>query len=429
LFDARSINRLAQASGLIKRKRKLSGVDLVTAMLGTVVNQMPSYNALSYYLFSQSNKDVSRQRLHKIISSDNFVVFFKRVIHNLLEDRILLSGNQHRKKFKRILIQDSTILKLPKRLFQLYSGASNASVTVANCRIQVCIDLMTNFIESFGADSYSVNDTKARDYIDPKKGDLVLRDRGYYVIDQVLKFAQQGVHFIIRHKSSNQYYDEDGNQIDLIKELSRKNKTTLKVKLTKDKGPSLTLFAQRLDTKTVAKRLRTAKLNSKGRNPSKRTIEQLQWAIFITDLDENEYTLESIWKLYSLRWRIEILFKTLKTHLHLDTLQNVSSNQLQIIILARFALISLITTNIYNPLQSMLIKTKSNKIISLMKLAGNLLINIDHLAKAILYFKPKRKTNRKKSIKNLIQKLIKSSAYDKRERLNFENQMKIALLS
>lgn len=363
------------------------------------------------------------------MSADVFVVFFKRVINTLLENQILPSQDQHRRKFKRVLVQDSTILKLPKKLFQFYSGASNSSTTAANCRIQVCIDLMTNFIESFGADSYSVNDMKARDYIQPQKGDLVLRDRGYYAVDQVLKFVQEGVHFIIRHKSSNQYYDEDGNQIDLIKELSKMAKTTLKVKLTKDGGPTLNLFAQKLDTPTVAKRQRAAKLNTKGRNPSKKTLEELQWAIFITDLDQNEYTIESIWKLYSLRWRIEILFKTLKTHLHLDTLQNVSSNQLQIIILARFALIGLITKNIYNPLQSMLIKEKSNTMISLIKLVGNLLINIEHLAKAILYFYPKRKTNEKKSNQNLIRKLIRSSTYDKRERLNFENLMEITLLS
>jgi IS4 transposase len=402
-------------------------MDLVVSLLAAASSQIPSYSALSYFLFSHNEKDVSRQRLHKVMSSDNFVVFFSSVVNRLLQDQILPAKNSYKKKFKRILVQDSTILKLPKKLFQFYSGVSNASATVANCRIQVCVNLLTNFIESFGADSYAINDLKARDYIHPEKGDLVLRDRGYYAIDQVLKFSKQGVHFIIRHKSNNLYYDESGSPIDLTKVLSKANETTLKVRLTKEQGPTLNLFVKRVDKETLSKRIRSARLNTKGRTLSKRTIQHLHWTIFISNLDQNEYNIDSIWQLYSLRWRIEILFKALKTHLNLDSLQNVSNNQLKVIILARIALSCMIITKVYNPLRTMLKKKKSNHLISLIKLIGNLLSNLDQLVNAILYFKSKRM--KKQANKKFIQKLVKSSAYESRQRLNYENQLEIALLS
>jgi hypothetical protein len=425
LQDNGFVNRLAHASGLIKRKRKVTGIDLIVAVLCSVVKQVPSYNVMSHVLFAQRNKDVSRQRLHKIISSSNFASFFKDFLNHLWQCQVIPDSHSVNGKFKRVLLQDSTILKLPKRLFSQYSGVANGAVSVTNCRVQICVDLMTNLLQTLAIDSYSINDLKARHYINPQKGDLVIRDRGYFAFDQVIKFVKEGVHFIIRHKSNNLYYDQCGKPINLIKVLSKRRTTVLRVRLTKEEGPMLTLFAQKVSEEITASRSRAARLSMKGRNASKQTLEQLQWSIFITDLDSESYEFEEVWKLYSTRWRIEILFKTLKTHLHLDSIQNVSSNQLQIIIHARIALIFLITTAVYNPLQAMITQQKSNKKISLIKLVGNLLIDIDLLVQAIIYFTK----NKHRQGERIIQKLLKTTVYDTRARVNYRSLLENMVLS
>jgi hypothetical protein len=398
-------------------------------VLVTVVKELPSFNAFSSGLFDLRQIDVSRQRLHKIISSLDFLLFFKSVVSDHFKDQFFPSRGHYKKKFNRILVQDSTILKLPKRLYDHYSGAINAQGKTANARLQVCFDLLTNFVELFAIDRYSINDIQARDYISPKKGDLVLRDRGYYIVQQVIKFAQDGVYFIVRHKSNNIYYNEAGGKIDLEKVLSKKNVLSIKIRLKQNEGPLLTLHAQRLDALTVAKRQRSAKLNTKGRKLSKRTSDQLNWAIFITNLEDSEYTSQTIWALYSLRWRIEILFKTLKTHLHLDNIHNVSSNQLQVTIMARFALICFITTNIYSKMVAFLKKRKSKMIISLIKLTANLINNLNQLFKVVLIFTNESSNHRSIEEEKLILKLIKTSCYDKRKRLNFQQMMEITILS
>lgn len=347
----------------------------------------------------------------------------------MFEQQFLPSKTNYKKKFNRILIQDSTVIKLPKRLFNQYSGSNNVQGKVANARLQVCFDLMTNFAELFSVDKYSINDIQARDYIQPRKGDFLLRDRGYYLIQQLIKFALAGIYFIVRHKSSNIYYDESGKRIELEKLLSKKNTLSIKVRLKKNEGPLFTLHAQKLDAATVAKRQRAAKLNTKGRKISKRTSYQLNWAIYITNLEDDEYTADAIWKLYSLRWRIEILFKILKTHLHLDTIHNVSSNQLQITIMARFALICLIATRVYNQMVKYIKKKKSKQIISLMKLSAILVNSLTQLFKLILFFNSRSSQARNKENERLVLKIIKISCYDKRKRLNFEQLMEIATLS
>lgn len=45
-------------------------------------------------------------------------------------------------KYKRILIQDSTIIKLPSRLFEIFSGVSNGHSKVCNARIQGTYDIL-----------------------------------------------------------------------------------------------------------------------------------------------------------------------------------------------------------------------------------------------------------------------------------------------
>jgi hypothetical protein len=425
LFNKKIINQLAYSSGLIERKRKVNGLDLIVSVFASVAKQMPSYNVVSCMLYAHQNIDISRQRLHKIISSVKFTIFFKEVINHLWRMQVDPSSEYKKKKFKRVLLQDSTILKLPKKLFGQYSGVSNASTSVTNCRVQLLVDLLTNLLQTLAIDSYSVNDLKARHYLKPQKGDLVIRDRGYFALDQLTNFVKEGVHFIVRPRSSNKYFDRFGKPINLHKVLSKRKTTVLEVRLSCNNGPLLTLFAQKVSPEIAAERARAAKLSSKGRTISKQTMEQLQWSIFLTDLDSKTNAFKDIWKLYSLRWRIEILFKALKTHLHLDSIHNVSNNQLHIIIHARIAIVFLITSCVYNPLQAKIERDNYGKKISLFKLIGILLLDLNLLTNAILYFrKPRGKTENA-----LIPKLLKHASYDSRARKNFQDSLDDIFLS
>ncbi|HOS49179.1 MAG TPA: IS4 family transposase [Bacteroidia bacterium] len=425
LFDEKIINQLAHSCGLIKRNRKLNGLDLFITVLCSVVNQVPSYNIASTTLFTQRRKDVSRQRLHKVISSSTFSVFFKQVMDHIWQTRIDPSGQIRKRKFKRVLIQDSTILKLPKRLFKQYSGVANAAVSVANCRVQLCFDLMSNLLQTLSIDSYSINDAMARNYIKAQKGDMVIRDRGYFALDQFIKFSKEGVFFIVRTKSNNKFYDRFGKPINLVEVLSKQKTDVLEVRLTSEEGPMFYLFAQRVSDKIAAERCRSAKLSAKGRTLSKNTIEHLKWSTFLTNLEPKTNDFNDIWQIYSLRWRIEIIFKALKSHLNLDSIHNVSSNQLHIIIHARIALIFLITNNVYKPLQKLTYRLKQNKQISLIKLVNVLIVDLDLMTKTLLHFCK----NKRKRYFDIIDKLIKASSYDSRNRPNYKTTEDEVILS
>ncbi len=60
--------------------------------------------------------------------------------------------------YQRVLVQDSTVIKLPAALFPEFSGVSNGHSTVCNARIQAGYDRISGKIIDFSIDPYSKND-------------------------------------------------------------------------------------------------------------------------------------------------------------------------------------------------------------------------------------------------------------------------------
>ena len=101
--------------------------------------------------------------------------------------------------FNRIIVQDSTIIRLPKRLFEEYSGVANGHSKVCNSRVQGVYDLVAEKFLFFSVDSYSKNDLEAAPELVLGKGDLTLRDRGYLIADEIqrLRNQLQGIGFAL----------------------------------------------------------------------------------------------------------------------------------------------------------------------------------------------------------------------------------------
>lgn len=61
-----------------------------------------------------------------------------------------------------MLVQDSTLIELPARLFETFSGVGNATSQVCNARIQAVYGLRRIMaFEAFSIDAYRKNDLKA----------------------------------------------------------------------------------------------------------------------------------------------------------------------------------------------------------------------------------------------------------------------------
>ena len=252
-------------------------------------------------------------------------------------------------------MQDSTIIKLPGHLFPDYSGVSNGQSSVCNARIQATYDLLGSRLVGFSIDSYSKNDLAAAPELPIQEGDLVLRDRGYLVLDEVQRHLDAGADCIYRHKTGTTYLDpETLTPIDLPALLKSRGRLDMEVRLNNAACTPVRLVAAPVDEETANTRRMKARKENKGHNPSKAVLELMDWTIFITTIPSTLADFERILAIYGLRWRIEIIFKAWKSHMKFHRLHRVSKRQMTILLKARLLLIACCANILYSTMEASL---------------------------------------------------------------------------
>ena len=191
-------------------------------------------------------------------------------------------------------------------------------------------------------DSYSKNDVSVAADIQTQPGDLLLRDRGYFLIDLIGQMKSTQVDTISRYKHGTTLYDStNGQPIDLFDLLTREGSVDRIVLAGSRKHVRVRLLAAPVTEEIANLRRMKAKKETKGHAPSDELLRLLSWSIFLVTIEDPALTLASVLQIYGLRWRIENIFKTWKSNFSFAKLHNVSRNQLTILLLARFIVITL----------------------------------------------------------------------------------------
>lgn len=197
LFD------IAYNTGLIKRKRAIYPNDLLFSLCLESSNGTVSHNDVAAHLESSTGNSVSKVAIWKKINSC-CVEFFKGVLETMILKKLtddVRHGKNLSTVFNRIIVQDSTIIRLPQRLFEIFSGVANAHSKVCNARIQGVYDILNERFISFSIDTYSKNDLAAAPELLLEEGDLSLRDRGYLILEEIERHIRIGADCIYRYKN------------------------------------------------------------------------------------------------------------------------------------------------------------------------------------------------------------------------------------
>lgn len=385
-----------------------------------------SYNNIASRYYTSYNIAASKQAFWKKVNG-SCVSFFQAVLERLIKLKISngeISILKNTKTYKRILVQDSTIIKLPYRLFDKYSGVSNQHSAVCNARIQGVYDLVSGSFISFSIDPYSKNDLAAAPEIEIQEGDLVLRDRGYYINDEIKRHLNAGADCIYRYKHKTTFlYPVTGDTINLLEELEKKQKLDITVMLNNKEKTKVRLVAFPVSEEIGNIRRMKAKKDCRKQNMSEEALKLMSWTIFITTVPPTIANFDELLAIYRLRWRIEIIFKIWKSYMKFAKMHNVSENQLQVLLLSRFIMIVVCISIIYSPYYSK-VRNISGKYLSLMKLIDYLFINQEMLIKSLLLVRD----NTTKSAP-IVFALSKYCTYDTRKRLNYNQLFEKLFLS
>ncbi len=417
---------IAKETGFMQRAaKKIDPVSFLATMCMTTQKVSPSYNDLASRHHLSYGSAASKQAFWKRVDNQ-CVCFFKEVLARIINLKVQsfeISLPENRFQFKRILVQDSTIIRLPQKFYDVFSGSSNASKSVCNARIQGVYDLISGSFIDFSIDPYRKTDSIAAVELDIQKDDLVLRDRGYSTYSEIRRHIDQNAKFIYRHKFQSIYRDPISDEpINLLEVLRDQKEIDQIVCLNDPKRTPVRLLATPVNQKIVDNRRRKAKKELKRRNPSQEYLKLLGWTIYVTNIDQNQVSFHNIHQLYGLRWRIEIFFKIWKSHMSFAKTHNVSLAQLYSILVARLIMITICTQLIYWPLH-LIIKRTYGKFLSLTKLTKFLISNLD-VFEAIVKSFLVNQINHKIEVA-----LVKYCTYDQRLRRNFGQHLEEFLLS
>lgn len=332
-FDGDVCFQLAVKHRFKSRRRGLCASYFVVALLDACTSHVVSFNILASAIASQFRIIVSKQAVHKALSSAAFSAFFDEFFSLFVAKK--LCQQEFTQAFNRIIIQDSTIIKLPMRLFSLFSGVKNQFVQVTNARIQLALSLGNHSLTHFSLDSYSKSDMSAAKELPIEKGNLVLRDRGYFSVDEIKRLHSVSAFYIYRNKANMNYYcAATGQKIHLLKMLNRYKAIDMTVKINSADGPQVRIVAQPVSQQIAEERRRKARKENRC-SPSQENLALMGWTIFVTNIFDKKYSFEQILRLYGIRWNIELVFKSLKSEINFDKIHNVSASQLRFIVQAR----------------------------------------------------------------------------------------------
>jgi len=324
LNDSGALTELAKEKRFQKRNRgSLTPIVFLAAMMQAAQSEVLSLRLIAVFCGLQINGTLAKQSLWERISPcafDFLSAVLCRLMSSHYQARQFLSSS-----IKRVLVADSTIVKLHPSLESSFPGSKNqyAKACQASARLQVLIDIFSGDFLHFNLSPFRRNDQAAAMDIIPviKKGDLILRDLGYFVLSSLRAIHLKGAFFITRYLYRTVLYNGKGEKIDILARLRGAQKFGLqKIRFPASLGGKdrmdVLVEAIRLPEHVAAERRRKAKSNRDKRvNYKAGYYELLDWSIVITNIEEEELESIDVYGLYALRWRIENIFKAWKSNL------------------------------------------------------------------------------------------------------------------
>jgi hypothetical protein len=417
-FDKSAISRAGRQSGFIQRSsQKITAVDFVIGFLQCCCKKVNTYKQWACEIGFLSGQVVSKQAVFDRIGA-RAVIFAEKLLKQAICRK--LGHGQSRKlfgSFRKILLHDSTTLRLPKVLAQWFKGNVADGEQKAVARIQTIIDIQTMRFLHLDLSSFIHNDQGASGEIDEvvSKGDLVIRDLGYFVLGSLQRIIDKQAYFLSRLKYGLNFYDWQGNEIDWKTLLKRRRVIDKQILIGKKQRLAVRLLMVPLPQTIVSQRIRRARNDRDKRlNHSKEYYQWLSYNIFITNVEKDTWTAWQAAMAYKTRWQIEIIFKTWKSGFHLQEIFHegcTNEHRVRVNIFLLLLFMCLFMQKFFMPYKNH-VQEQYGKDISLVKLSLYISANL-----LPIFMYPS---------KQLGEQIAKHCCYDKRDdRVNMADLLKI----
>jgi hypothetical protein len=320
------LESLARSCGLMRRRSaKLTPGVILASFLSAVTFSEHSFFGLASLASLCSGRSICRQAVHRRFGPP-LAKFLRSVLAHLISAPAPASARPVLKNLgpvRRILAQDSVHTALHPCLKEDFPGSSNQNGGArAALKIQATLDILAHRFVAFSSSGFNRNDQAAAPDIlaHLQPGDLVLRDLGYFTLASLRSIGEAGAFFVSRYSKAT-LFEPSGESIDLGERLLHRHARAvagtcldLPVLLGAEQRLPVRFVAVRLPAEVAAERRRKALNNRDARlKPTQASLALLDWSLYVTNLPTQPCGAACVAGLYGLRWRIEILFKSLKS--------------------------------------------------------------------------------------------------------------------
>jgi hypothetical protein len=328
-IDALKIEKISVNTGYKQRSDTvLTLTALIQGFMNAYMKQLYTLEAWAMEISLLVGKNVDKQGIQAKFH-DRQVGAVKTVLETALAQRLqdgLKNTVTYSRKWKlfeafnRVLIEDSTCQKVDASLASTFPTTNGGDGQVsATMRIQAIYDFVAEAFAFFSVESYCDNDQKAASNIlkIAQAGDLVLRDRGYWVIKVLAEMSEKSIYWLsLWQPGVGLMEDGTKEKINLLALLRKTQGDVVDTNVLLGAGDKLPvrLVALRLPEPVAAEKRRKARLAAKKtKNHSAEYYELLGWSIFVTNVSTEIWTSKQISYAYRVRWRIETIFKCWKS--------------------------------------------------------------------------------------------------------------------
>lgn len=322
MFKKSTINNIAKTSSFIQRERKLEPYEF---FLSLTFGSLRSKTITLSSIVENMSSTITRAGVHERFD-ENAYNFIHKIYSHIFKE---ITQSTHTldvkllNKFNRINIIDSSSWRVPQRLKETFPGYNQAG-----CKVQLMMDYKSGIIQLLDITPENYNDQTYSKDITPyiKPDDLLIFDLGYAIPVTLKTIDENQAFFICRfnYHSMSLYLKENNTfqRIDILQKLTS-SQSTLKLECYAGNNThkvKLHLFAVRVPEQVANQRRRTLYRNAKkkGRYPTKKSLALCDWTLIMSNIPhEKELSVDEIFSFYPIRWSIELLFKQLKSILHI----------------------------------------------------------------------------------------------------------------